>query len=180
MTSREGASTDGPPLQSDGRICLRPLSLTDADAHLLGCDEEIIERLCGGQRPSPAQVAQWLEINAVAWTQRGPVVDVGIIDVASGVLCGCVGIQRGLDYLAPGKVNVTYALYPAWRGRGYASRAVKLALNTALEQGPVREFVIRVAPENAQSSAVAERSGFTYSRTTDDRHGRLNWWSHRL
>lgn len=166
-------------IAADGRVGLRPFCVADAGAHLSGCDELIIQRLGGGEPSTLAQVEEWLTANAEAWATGHPVVDVGIVDLASSTLCGCVGIQRGLDVLTEGQVNLSYALYPAWRGRGYATRAVRLAMAVALESQPVVEFVIRAAPDNTESLAVAERAGFTRSEVTSDQHGELVWRSFR-
>jgi RimJ/RimL family protein N-acetyltransferase len=162
-------------LLQDDRIGLRPLAVSDADAHLAGCDDVIDERLGGGEPSSRSQVKEWLERNSRAWSSGGDVIDLGIEDLSSGLLCGSVGIQRGLDYLSPGQVNLAYALYPRWRGRGYATRAVRLAMQAAQERRPVAEFVIRAAPDNPESMAVAERAGFERSGHTNDAHGDLIW-----
>jgi len=163
----------------DDRIGLRPLAVSDADAHLAGCDEVVIERLGGGEPSSRSQIEAWLETNARAWASGGDVVDLGIEDLGTGLLCGCVGVQRGLDYLSTGQVNLTYALYPQWRGHGYATRAVRLAMQAAQARRPVVEFVIRAAPDNLESIAVAERAGFERSGQTDDAHGELIWLTHQ-
>lgn len=159
----------------DGTVGLRPLDVSDTAAHLAGCDDLITERLGGGEAPREADVAQWLHGNAVGWARRGDVVDLGVADVATGELAGCVGIQRGLDYLREGEVNLTYALYPPWRGRGWAARAVALAMRPEVARRPVARFVIRVAPDNPESVAVARRAGFTDAGETDDDHGHLVW-----
>ncbi len=119
------ADPDSPPdgtLVADDRVGLRPVRVDDAEAHLVGCDELIIERLGGGEPSTRAQVAKW---------------------------------------------------------RGYATRAVRLAMSVALERQPVVEFVIRTAPDNPESLAVAERAGFTRSHVTSDQHGELVWLSFR-
>lgn len=85
------------------------------------------------------------------------------------------GIQRGLEYLSSGQVNLTYALYPQWRGNGYATRAVRLAMQIASALRPAAQFVIRVAPDNPESIAVAERAGFRSSGPTHDANGDLIW-----
>ena len=162
-------------LLTDEVIGLRPLSVSDADAHLAGCDEVIVERLGGGKPSSRSQIEAWLETNARAWAGGGDVVDLGIEDLTTGLLCGCVGIQRGLDYLDEGQVNLTYALYPQWRGCGYATRAVVLAIAVAQRRHPAAEFVIRAAPDNPDSIAVAERAGFAEAGQTSDAHGSLLW-----
>jgi RimJ/RimL family protein N-acetyltransferase len=162
----------------DDRIGLRPLAVRDVDAHLAGCDQVIIERLGGGEPLSRSQTKVWLETNAREWASGGDVVDLGIEDLGTGLLCGCVGLQRGLDYLSTGQVNLTYALYPQWRGHGYATRAVRLAMQVARGRRPVVGFVIRAAPDNPESIAVAQRAGFTRSGQTDDTHGKLVWLGH--
>ena len=62
--------------------------------------------------------------------------------------------MAGGDHLAEGQVNLSSALHPAWRGRGYATRAVTLTMKLARARQPVDEFVIRAAPHNAESVAV--------------------------
>ena len=73
----------------------------------------------------------WLEVHARAWAAGGDVVGQGIEDLTTGLLCGCVRIQRDLDFLSAGPVNLTYDLYPQWRGCCYATRAVALATSVA-------------------------------------------------
>ena len=160
----------------DELIQLRPLSADDAEAHLAGCDRAIVDSLGGGEPPTEAQVRHWLTGNASAWVRGEPVVDLGIEDKATGALCGIAGLQRGLDYLEPGEVNLTYSLYPNWRGRGYATRAVRLAMEVARRAGAVDQFVIRVAAWNGESIRVAQRLGFRFSHISDDEHGRLEWF----
>lgn len=162
-------------LIEDATIRLRALCSGDAGAHLAGCDQVIIDRLGGGTQSTRDEVRRWLRQNAQAWVNGGDVFDLGIEDRQSGLLAGCVGVQRGLDYLSAGQVNLTYALYPQWRGRGLATRAVRLAMEIGRRRGPVSEFVIRVATDNPESSRVATRAGFRVARTTDDDHGHLLW-----
>lgn len=160
----------------DEVIQLRPLSADDAEAHLAGCDRAIVDSLGGGEPPTEAQVRHWLTENASAWASGGTLVDLGIEDNATGALCGSVGMQRGLDYLAPGQVNLTYSLYPNWRGRGHATRAVRLVMEVARRSAAVDQFVIRAAASNDESIRVAQRLGCRFSHTSDDEHGRLEWF----
>lgn len=159
----------------DSVILLRVLSADDAEAHLAGCDRAIVESI-GGEPPTEAQVRNWLTRSESAWVGGEPLVDLGIEDCATGSLCGSVGMQRGLDYLDAGQVNLTYALYPDWRGRGYATRAVRLAMEVARRNARVDQFVIRTASWNGESMRVAQRLGFKFSHTSDDEHGRLEWF----
>jgi ADP-ribose pyrophosphatase YjhB (NUDIX family) len=79
-------------------------------------------------------------------------------------------------YLSPGQANISYAVFPAWRGRGLATRAVRLLVEWLRERGDVREAVIRADPGNPASSAVARAAGFTYRGHTADEHGDLDWF----
>jgi RimJ/RimL family protein N-acetyltransferase len=163
-------------LAADGVVALRPLAPPDADAHLAGIDEAVLRSLGTDRRPTADEVSAWLTDNARAWATGGPVVDLGLVEIASGELVGVVGFQRDLDHLAPGQVNLTYTLYAGRRGRGLASRGVDLVMTVAAGRADVEEFIIRVARWNRASSAVARRLGFVASHVTDDEHGRLRWW----
>ena len=162
-------------LIEDGVIRLRPLDVADAASHLAGCDQVIIDRLGAGEASTPSQVAAWLGANASAWAEGGSVFDLGVEETATDRLAGCVGIQRGLDYLSLGQVNLTYAVYAVWRGRGLATRAVRLAMEIARQRGHVTQFVIRAAPDNVESIRVAERLGFKLDHVEDDGLERLQW-----
>ncbi|WP_308435231.1 GNAT family N-acetyltransferase [Streptomyces minutiscleroticus] len=68
----------------------------------------------------------------------------------------------------------------AGRGRGLATRAVILVSRCATGEG-VKQAVIRVEPENAASSAVARRAGFTPGKHTHGADGtRLDWYMRDL
>ena len=79
--------------------------------------------------------------------------------------------------LRPGQVNLSYGLYPSFRGRGLATRAVRLMVGWLRDRDDVDQIVIRADPANPSSAAVARRCGFVYRRRTDDDHGRLDWYT---
>lgn len=115
-----------------------------------------------GRVSSDEEHLAWLQANAGAWIVGAPVVDLAIVDVASGDHVGIVGIQRGLPYLLPGEVNLTYNVYRGRRGHGYATAAVVEAMRLALSQVPAVRFIIRCDPANKASSSVARRLAFRY------------------
>lgn len=55
-----------------------------------------------------------------------------------------------------------YWLVPEREGRGIVTRAMASQLEHAFEQLRLREVVLRAAPGNVRSRAVAERLGFRY------------------
>jgi RimJ/RimL family protein N-acetyltransferase len=60
---------------------------------------------------------------------------------------------------ANGSVEMGYTVFPAHRGRGYATEAVEGLMEAARSRG-VGRFVLSIAPGNAPSLAVARRLGF--------------------
>ena len=64
------------------------------------------------------------------------------------------------DWLQPGEVNVGYYLFPAARGKGYASRAVELLLLQLSRATPHTVATLVIDPENDSSLRLARRLGF--------------------
>ncbi|MDT3396589.1 GNAT family N-acetyltransferase [Streptomyces sp. B1866] len=160
---------------TDGEVVLSPLRLDDAAAHLAGEDAELVRWLNGGPgtRATVDAHLRWCEEQ---WETLGPVRAFGVRVAAGAVLAGTIEVQFGQAGLAPGQVNIAYGLYPAWRGRGLATRAVLLACRYAARAGAA-EAVIRAEPENAASVAVARRCGFGYlGRSVEDDGARLDWF----
>lgn len=148
------------PSLSDGTITLTPLRLDDVEAHLMGEDRLLIRWLNGGPGTRDG-VEAYVRHCREQWESAGPLRAFGIRagGGAGGTLAGTVDLRFAGAGLAPGQVNVAYGLYPSWRGRGLATRAVLLASRYAAGEGG-REAVIQVDPENPASAAVARRAGF--------------------
>ena len=75
-------------------------------------------------------------------------------------LVGWVDYDVDRVWLRPGEVNVGYCLFPAARGKGYASRAVELLLLHLSRDTDHRVATLLIDPENVRSLAVASRLGF--------------------
>ncbi|MGW4021407.1 GNAT family N-acetyltransferase [Streptomyces sp. NPDC005009] len=147
---------------SDGVVTLSPLRPDDAEAHLAGEDELLVRWLNGGPGTREGVEAYFRHCQE-QWETAGPLRAFGIRVGADEVLAGTVDLRFAGEGLAPGQVNVAYGLYPSWRGRGLATRAVLLASRYAANEGG-EEAVIQVEPENPASAAVAQRAGFTPGR----------------
>jgi RimJ/RimL family protein N-acetyltransferase len=81
---------------------------------------------------------------------------------AGGELVGWVDYDRDddHDWLEPAEVNVGYCLFPAARGKGYASRAVELLLGHLRHDTEHKVVTLLIHPENGPSLALARRLGF--------------------
>lgn len=62
--------------------------------------------------------------------------------------------------LDEGKWHVSYLTHPAWRGRGIATRAVRLACDWAFSALDAADIRLVVAEDNEASRAVAGKVGF--------------------
>ncbi len=93
---------------------------------------------------------------------------------ADGTIVGWVDHDRDDDrwWLAPGEVNIGYHVFPEHRGRGYATRAVRLMLVHLREDTEHRMSTLLIHPANVPSLTVAARNGFERAADVD---GRTLW-----
>lgn len=84
-----------------------------------------------------------------------------LVHGGDGVMVGHAGFHGppGSGGLAPGKAELGYTVFPAYRGRGYATEAAVALMEWAEGLG-VRRFVASVAPANEPSLAIVRKLGF--------------------
>jgi RimJ/RimL family protein N-acetyltransferase len=73
-----------------------------------------------------------------------------------------------LQPATPGVADISYAIAPTWRRRGYAARAVRLLADAGLEQFGFDRIELRCDIENVASARTAERAGFVFERIDPD------------
>ncbi len=179
MTSTRPSAASPAHTLSDGVVSLRPIRLQDADDHLAGEDGEI-ERLLSGGRGTVETVTRYLRECVALWETSGPTRAFAITDAASVALAGVIEVQTQQSYLHDRQVNLAYGVYPRWRGRGFATRAVELACRYVQVEALTDEALIRVQPENDRSAAVALRAGFAYMKHQTDADVPLDWYVRSL
>ena len=154
---------EGPPVTlSDGVVLLRPWFSSDASFMAEAATDPAIQRY---NSPAPSSVADALSnIEGIAQRWRSFEVDgdptgvaFAVTDAASGEPVGMCGIDHwsGTDVAQFG-----YWLAAVARGRGLATRSVRLMTSWLFERGAARVFVT-IESDNAASAAVARRAGFT-------------------
>lgn len=153
-----------------GGLVLRCLRQRGVAAHLAGEDDDQVRWLLEGRRSEPVRTRQWVGETQQEWLTGGPRRHLGTFDAATGVLVG--GVEAHVALAGDGEANVSYAVFPAWRGHGIAARAVGLLCSWLVEVTPVRTAVLRIAPDNAASHGVARAAGFVRcSAAPDDGEG---------
>ena len=70
---------------------------------------------------------------------------------------GPPGVNSNED---PTAVELGYRVYEPYRGRGFATEAVRRMMERAEELGGIRRFVLSIAPDNDPSLAIARKLGF--------------------
>lgn len=147
------------PELGDDTIRLRPPESGDAAAITAAVQDPDIPRFT--MVPSPytvADAAAFIERSAEQW-RSGEAAPFVIADGATGGLLGSVGLHD----LGPdaGPANVGYWVAAEARGRGVATRALRLVARWALEDLALPRLDVYVFVENERSQRVAARAGFT-------------------
>lgn len=132
----------------DGDILLRPFTDDDIPAITSACQDAEIQRWTSV--PSP-----YTEDDARSYIDRLPDAR-AIVDAGTGELFGSVH-WRLVDQ---GNVQMGYWVKPEARGRGIASRALRLLSEWAVAEVPTARVQLLTEPENVASQRVAENAGF--------------------
>jgi RimJ/RimL family protein N-acetyltransferase len=135
-------------LLSDDVILLRQLTPDDVDEWMAGEDAE-------PRRSVERAIADWAE----SWRTGGPIRHWAVCDQETDRIVG--GVE--LSDLGDGSVIVATAVFPAWRRRGIATRACRLALAYAADAMGGRTAIFKVLQGNAAAIALARRLGATVS-----------------
>lgn len=120
---------------TDGVVRLRPFAESDAAALARIWRDPAIRARNTIPEPSEEAALAWIERTAAA-TVAGEAWEWAIDDVAASALAG----RRGLKEIDWAQRRATAACWvaPAWRGRGFSGRSLRLAAAHAFEHGVVR------------------------------------------
>ena len=143
---------------TDGVVTLRPLAATDVDFYteLRGLPD-VIATSVPPVPPGRAQIDRRCAWAASKWL-AGDRADTVIVDAATGAPVG----EMGLFYTEPstGQAMLGYSMLPAWRGRGYPTRAVQLIALWAFAETGIARLIAGTLPDNTGSQRVLEKAGF--------------------
>jgi RimJ/RimL family protein N-acetyltransferase len=81
-----------------------------------------------------------------------------IVDADTGTFLGIAGVVDLEAEARQGEIG--YALVPAARGRGIATRALRIVTDYALEELGLERVQLNIATDNEASMRVAERCGY--------------------
>lgn len=148
---------------TDGTVTVRPLGPADGEAmYGLHRDPDVIAAAYRTGPLEPAEVSRICARAGAHWL-AGTRAHLAVLDTASGTFAGDIGL---FDVAPAGVASIGYSLGRPWRGRGLATRAVRLLSDWALagraEGGAgLHRLVAGADPENTASQQVLTRAGFT-------------------
>ena len=147
-------------LQVPGPEPIELTHISEANLRRLAAGEPVeLEALtvAEGALPPPKTVARALAQLGLA-TPAAWCVPFLIISTSRAMVLGACGFKT-----APvdGRVEISYGLARAERGRGVATIAIGKLLERAAASGLVEEVVAHILPDNVASSKVVVRLGFT-------------------
>ncbi|MGH9049013.1 MAG: GNAT family N-acetyltransferase [Acidimicrobiia bacterium] len=146
------------PDLDDGVVRLRPPVPADIDGVVAVCQDEEAARFTTIPWPYERHHAvEWVEESTRCWAE-GVRASFVILDVSTGEVVGNLGLVR----LEPdGSVaEVGYLVKRTARGRGVASRAVKLVVPWVLRDLGYQRLELQTDVRNVASQRVAEKAGF--------------------
>ncbi|RLP95495.1 N-acetyltransferase [Micromonospora sp. BL4] len=143
---------------TDQVVALRRLAPDDAELmYRLHSRPEVVANQAPPVPPERAAIERRCRLAESAWL-TGDIARLLITDVATGEPAGSCGLSY--TDVASGEASLGYALLPDWRGRGYATRAVRLLAGWAFGPAGIARLTAGTVPENTASHRVLERVGF--------------------
>jgi RimJ/RimL family protein N-acetyltransferase len=167
------------PTLEDGVIVLDGHTLADVAAHLDGEDDEQARRFGWYPKRSTTETATAaIETWQAQWAAGGPRRAFAVRALPDRALAGGCELRVEGD----GRAALSYWTFPAFRGRGLATRAVRLVTAWAFAHLDVARVELLIEPDNHASLAVARRAGFTregllrgHTRVGDRRTDMVSW-----
>lgn len=162
--------SERPVTLSDGIVALRVWEPEDAATVFAACQDPLSARFLPIPQPyTEVSAREFVAVRGADWDgddERS----FAITDAATGEVVGAIARHQRTEQ----RVEFGYWLAPWARGRGFATRALRLVADWSLQQGFIR-LELFTHPDNSSSGKVAERAGFTFEgvrRAWDtDRYG---------
>ena len=148
---------------TDGVVLVRTRRSSDLDAMAAAShDPETLRWLDDGPLDAEARRTSMSRVDD-AW-RSGRATPLVIAESVTSHAVGIINLQFRGDDIA----SVAYSVFPACRGRSFASRAVALVAGWAFRDLGVRQLFLEVDAANAASIRVAEKCQFHRVDTTPD------------
>lgn len=145
------------PLLGDDEVLLRPFEEADVGALAAICRDPEIARWTAVPEPYGEEDARAYFARAAQDRREGRELSHALVHPADGTLLGSMGLMVNSEH-ATGEVG--YYLAPEARGRGVATRALRLLSRWGIEELGLARIEVLAHPDNVGSQQVALRAGF--------------------
>jgi RimJ/RimL family protein N-acetyltransferase len=135
------------------RLRMRPASADDVEDLIALHEDPLVREVFG--TTTRAEIEEWVGRAEDEWAERGHG-RMTLLGRESGAFLGRSGLKWWPEF---GEVEVGWVLGPAARGRGLATEAGRACVEWAFRDLDVPYVTAYIAPDNANSIAVAERLG---------------------
>ncbi|MGQ0805732.1 MAG: GNAT family N-acetyltransferase [Actinomycetota bacterium] len=147
------------PALDDGVVRLRPPEPDDVDAVFAYCNDPDAARFTTIPWPyEHRRAVEWIEESTRCWAD-GVRASFVIVEAATGEVVGSIGLVH-IDHDAD-VAEVGYLVNQEARGRGIATRAVRLVGDWVLGELGFTRLELQTDVRNHASQRVAEKAGFT-------------------
>ncbi len=143
------------------RLFLRPMNETDVDAVFAMRSDENVMRFIRAPQTKRAEAENWINLVSSCWEDE-KIGFCSIIEKSSKRFIGWCGLWRLKE---TGEIEVGYALFKEFWGRGFASEAAGAFLKYGFENLELEKIVAVASPENTNSRRVMEKLGMKYDYT---------------
>lgn len=144
------------PYPDDGVIAIRPTRPEDADAMYEAEDDEAVRWAFWDAKPEPAEFRERAARAGLDWLV-GRMAKFTMVDLATGRPGGFLDLRLTGP---PGVGGVGYTVHPAFRGRGFTARALRLLAGWAFEQAGFARLELGAKAGNVASQRAAVSGGF--------------------
>lgn len=141
---------------TDGVVTLRPWRSDDAPAVFAACQDAEIQAHTHVPRPYTMADAEWFIGESVEDWETNRAASFAIVDAATDEVLGSMTRFAACDH----RVSFGYWLAPQARGRGAATRALRLIVEWTLATTDAIRLELYTDRHNDASGRVAERVGF--------------------
>jgi RimJ/RimL family protein N-acetyltransferase len=143
---------------TDGVVTLRPLAAADEEFYTeLHTQADVVATSVPPNPPSAEEIRRRCARAAARWL-NGERVDLVITDAGSRTPAG----EISLFYQEPvtAQAMIGYSMLPAWRGRGFPTRAARLVSLWAFAETNIARLIAGALPTNVGSQRVLKKAGF--------------------
>jgi ribosomal-protein-alanine N-acetyltransferase len=133
----------------------------DADSVFAMRSDEEVMRFIRAPQTNPKEAENWIKLISSRWESE-KIGFCAIIEKKSNRFIGWCGLWRLTETK---EIEVGYALFKEFWGRGYAVEASEALLQYGFEQLGLEKIVAVASPENRSSRRVMEKLGMTFDYT---------------